>query len=303
MFSTLTSSRNVFVTSTPLSAARVPTERRNQREESNDSMENQVDDENLAMAISISEEVERRKSAHFISTQEYREDEKRRSLLIDYVQNDSQKDMFAETDSGIEKNLGSGSKSEMTNSPNEDDDFINTADETMNRRWCGDAEDLMMPETRSCFVGQRPAPSVVVRLQHDSVSNESRTMKSFSSSSQLPSNPAPAQSFLVAVELMRAGIEKNALLKRKVSLPLKLQLVGQRVEVDETVVLELSDGTNIEEFFMCEKYAFLFRLNKIAMNMLMTVTELEMSNQRGKVIKTMKLEKWSSGKIGNLVKL
>ena len=299
----MTSSRNVFVTSTPLSAARVPTERRNQREVSNDSMENQVDDENLAMAISISEEVERRKSANFISTQEYREDENRRSLLIDHVQNDSQKDMFAETDSGIEKNLGSGSKSEMTNSPNEDDDFINTADETMNRRWCGDAEDLMMPETRSCFVGQRPAPSVVVRLQHDSVSNESRTMKSFSSSSQLPSNPAPAQSFLVAVELMRAGIEKNALLKRKVSLPLKLQLVGQRVEVDETVVLELSDGTNIEEFFMCEKYAFLFRLNKIAMNMLMTVTELEMSNQRGKVIKTMKLEKWSSGKIGNPVKL
>ena len=47
----------------------------------------------------------------------------------------------------------------------------------------------------------------------------------------------------------------------------------------------------------------IYLYKEIAMNMLMTVTELEMSNQRGKVIKTMKLEKWSSGKIGNPVKL
>ena len=284
LFFTSTSSRNNFLTSTPLSEAGVSKENRKQGEVDDD-------DTNLALAISMSEEVERRQNDNFITTQEYVEDENRRSLLID-----SQEDMFAETDSGIEKNLGTGSKSD------DDEDFVNTADETMKKRWLGEEGELLMPETRSCFVGQRPAPSVVVRLQNDSVNDDSRAMKSFTSR-MATSNSAPAQSFLVAVELMKAGINKNSLLKKKLSLPLKLQFIGQRVEEDETVVIELSDGTNYEEFFMCEKYSFMYRLNKMPMNSIMTVTGMDVSNHRGKVIKSVKVEKWNNGKIGNPVKL
>ena len=142
----------------------------------------------------------------------------------------------------------------------------------------------------------------VTYLPTDSVNDDSRAMKSFTSR-MATSNSAPAQSFLVAVELMKAGINKNSLLKKKLSLPLKLQFIGQRVEEDETVVIELSDGTNYEEFFMCEKYSFMYRLNKMPMNSIMTVTGMDVSNHRGKVIKSVKVEKWSNGRIGNPVKL
>ena len=81
LFFTSTSSRNNFLTSTPLSEAGVSKENRKQGEVDDD-------DTNLALAISMSEEVERRQNDNFITTQEYVEDENRRSLLID-----SQEDM------------------------------------------------------------------------------------------------------------------------------------------------------------------------------------------------------------------
>lgn len=98
----------------------------------------------LGLALSISHDTElRKRSSIIVSTQEYQEDERRRSVLL----NDSP-DMFEDSD----------------------------CEESIQRRWVGDSEHYI-PESSNQNVGTRPMPTVVVNLNNQTV-NDSRLMKS-----------------------------------------------------------------------------------------------------------------------------
>jgi hypothetical protein len=105
----------------------------------------------LGLALSVSHEMERRRSGVIVSTQEYQEDERRREVLL----NDSEEDIFE--DSVCEEIEAS----------------------KFEKRWVGENEEFI-PESSNENVGRRPMPTVVVNLKNQTV-NDSRLMRSLES--------------------------------------------------------------------------------------------------------------------------
>ena len=105
----------------------------------------------LGLALSVSHEMERRRSGVIVSTQEYQEDERRREVLL----NDSEEDIFE--DSVCEEIEAS----------------------KFEKRWVGENEEFI-PESSNENVGKRPMPTVVVNLKNQTV-NDSRLMRSLES--------------------------------------------------------------------------------------------------------------------------
>ena len=107
----------------------------------------------LGLAMSVSHEMERRRgNTVILSTQEYQEDERRRSSLL----NDTGKDMFADS---------------IEESSEEEEDV------RVESRWVGNNQEKI-PETLNEHVGKRPKPTVLLNLQNETV-NASRLMVSF----------------------------------------------------------------------------------------------------------------------------
>ena len=175
----------------------------------------------LGLALSVSTEIERRRSCVIISTQEYQEDELRRRSLIE---NKSQSDMFASTDeeNGTKEDDQSNNTEEAIMSKEyvcEEDteeeeqeeeegerfsqyvppvirwereekkrkmEEQNSLGTTLRKRRVGDVT-LNVQETKSEHVGIKPKPTVVLKLANQTVGEESqRMMRSMDTPSSSP---------------------------------------------------------------------------------------------------------------------
>ena len=114
----------------------------------------------LGLALSVSHDLERRRSSLIVSTQEYQEDERRREELL----NNTGEDMFADT--VVEES-----------SEEEVEEEVEEEERRVERRWVGDAE-VDMSENTNEHVGTRPKPTIVLNLQNQTV-NDSQMMVSF----------------------------------------------------------------------------------------------------------------------------
>ena len=197
-----------------------------------------------------------------VSTQEYQEDERRRTDLLD----ESIKDMFENSSETIEE-----------------------VSEDLEKRWVGD-EEQDIPETANQNVGRRPKPTIVVNLQNETV-NDSRLIKSLNSGNgqmleaplpNLPSSqqaqPAPTVPPGLKKQLLDAGIiplciseskKKREMLKT----PCKLQYLGYREQCGKVFAI-LSDGCHTFEVAVLNIYNSLFMKKKIPTNNIFNIMEL-----------------------------
>ena len=242
------------------------------------------DDVQLALGLSISTELLRRESSGFISTQEYREDERRRtSLLRERESIEVSKDMFETEEEELvvdeeEHEVEVMADTEELDGLLDDEELRcfsqfrqsgpEEKDETRRERWCGD-DKLMMPESKSNFVGQRVKPSVVVQASRQSVGDCSlRLMRSF--------NDGPAASTIKDCQdaKIKIGVLKQIEILQD-SLPINLQYLEYRKVDNDRLVVKLSDGVNQKEFLMSERFGFMFIEDKIKNYSILKILKLK----------------------------
>ena len=264
----------------------------------------------LALAMSISTEMIRRESPGFLSTQEYREDEARRASLL----NESEEDMFAT--SGAEDSVTNvrheGGEEEEQLEMTEEEEFdehdvrnqpfpcfsqfrqgqgdSDNEDVMTKSRWCGEKK-LKMKETKSGHVGQPVRPTVVVQLSNETVAENSL---------RLVKNTKDEDPVLLKAcqdAKIKLGILKTTNLSDKA--PFNLQYLGFKTEGDQ-VVLKLSDGKNKKNFVVSEKFAFMFKENKMIVNSIITILKIR-AGPCGWILKNFKVAPMGKkvAKIGN----
>ena len=247
----------------------------------------EADDVQLAMGLSISTEALRRKSSGFISTQEYREDETRRSSMLresesvpvskdmfdteeDHVEEEEEEEEDAaegETEYNVEdQDLPCFSQFRQTGSAMEE------VDETRRARWCGD-EKVEMTESTSRFVGQPVKPSVVVQASRQSVGDCSlRLVRSMNDGQE--SNKPSASTIKTCQDVqIKIGILNEPDLTQQV--PFNLQYLGCRKIENDQLVIKVSDGVNQSEFMVSDRFSFMFEENKIATNCILKMLKLK----------------------------
>ena len=249
----------------------------------------EADDVQLALGLSISTESLRRTSTGFISTQEYREDESRRSSLLRERESFlASKDFFdmeteVEEQEEVEQERVEVEVEAETESDLDDEDircfsqFRQTGpeecDETRRSRWCGD-EKVEMRESTSRFVGQPVKPSVVVQATRQSVGDCSlRLVRSLNDGVSSFNKPSAPTIKACNDAKMKIGILKEPQFEQQ--LPLNLQYISSRKIEKDQLVVKLSDGVNQKEFLVSEKFAFMFEQEKIPNFSVLTILKIK----------------------------
>ena len=246
----------------------------------------EADDVQMALGLSISTESLRRESRGFISTQEYIEDESRRSSMLRERESVViSKDMFATTEVQEEEEEEEEDVAEGETEWNVEDQEMpcfsqfrqagsatEQLDETRRARWCGD-EKVEMVESTSHFVGQPVKPSVVVQSSRQSVGECSlRLIRSMNDGIE---SIKPSATTIKACQdaQIKIGILNEPDLPQHV--PFNLQYLGCRKIENDQLVVKVSDGVNHREFFVSEKFAFMFDEGKIATNSILKMLKLK----------------------------
>ena len=245
----------------------------------------EADDVQMALALSISTESLRRQSPGFISTQEFIEDESRRSSIVGDAS--GSKDMFASSSLGQEEQEEAEEAEDgVTGDPLEEVESLalpcfsqfrqtrpvaeEEINETTKERWCG-GEVLVMPESKSKFVGQRVKPSVIVQTTRQSVGDCS--LRLVRSPARSPHKPTAATIIACQRANMKIGILNKPDLAQEV--PLNLQFLTTRMIENNAVMIKLSDGVNQKEFMVDDRFAFMFEEGKIVEHSILTIIKIK----------------------------